>query len=163
MVFWPVSSESCVQNLHGRSVERTVSRRSRHSSFHQHKVVVSRRLNRTSLVFAKSTQFHPSVSRLFFPFSGVPLLSSNPSGIHPSRISRLLILISPCESFLFSCYFRPPRFRFSLPRFLFTFSFYPFLSLISFLVLNTNHNSTRAVKWSIFRVFYLNATVYFFK
>lgn len=104
-----------------------------------------------------------SPSRLFFPFSGVPLLSSNPSGIHPSRISRLLILISPCESFLFSCYFRPPRFRFSLPRFLFTFSFYPFLSLISFLVLNTNHNSTRGVKWSIFRVFYLNATVYFFK
>lgn len=34
MVFWPVSSKSCVQNLHGRSVERTVSRRSRHSSFH---------------------------------------------------------------------------------------------------------------------------------
>lgn len=96
-----IQQELCVQNLHGGSVERTISRRSRHSS--PHKVVVSRRLNRTSLVFAKSTQFHispPDFSS--FPFSRVPPLSSNPSGIHP-RISRLLILIS-CESFLFSCF-----------------------------------------------------------
>lgn len=76
-----IQQELCVQNLHGGSVERTVSRRSRHSS--PHKVVVSRRLNRTSLVFAKSTQFHIP-SRLFF----VPLFTCPPAILeslrHPS-------------------------------------------------------------------------------
>lgn len=65
-----IQQELCVQNLHGGSVERTVSRRSRHSS--PHKVVVSRRLNRTSLVFAKSTQFHISPPDFSSPFHVSP-------------------------------------------------------------------------------------------
>lgn len=65
---------------------------------------------------------HPSIAD--FPF-----INSN----FTVRILSLLLLFSSTTFPFFS-------------RFLFTFSFYPFLSLISFLVLNTNHNSTRAVK-----------------
>lgn len=65
---------------------------------------------------------HPSIAD--FPF-----INSN----FTVRILSLLLLFSSTTFPFFS-------------RFLFTFSFYPFLSLISFLVLNTNHNSTRGVK-----------------
>ena len=83
-------------------MERTTPRRScAHSSFGARSSPFSRRLNRTSLVFAKSTQFRGWwPPRLSCPFSVVTYNPWDPSGIHP-RTSRLLILISSGEHFLF--------------------------------------------------------------